>query len=59
MNNLSWSGAVAAFFAACAVTLAAAAAMAQGTSGSSINGVVKDASGGVLPGVTVTASVPR
>ncbi len=58
MSNLSWSGRVAALMTACAITLAATAAMAQGTSGSSINGVVKDASGGVLPGVTVTVTSP-
>ena len=34
------------------------AASAQGTSAASISGVVKDTSGGVLPGVTVEASSP-
>src|SRR5258705_1205024 len=40
------------------VVLYAAAASAQGVATGSIAGVVKDASGGVLPGVTVEASSP-
>src|SRR5258705_3782518 len=40
------------------VVLCTAAASAQGVATGSIAGVVKDASGGVLPGVTVEASSP-
>lgn len=40
------------------VTLATPPAAAQGTSAATIAGVVKDTSGGVLPGVTVEASSP-
>jgi len=40
------------------VTLLPAAASAQGTSAATITGVVKDASGAVLPGVTVEAASP-
>jgi hypothetical protein len=39
-------------------SLAVAPAAAQGTSAASISGVVRDASGGVLPGVTVEAMSP-
>jgi hypothetical protein len=46
---------VAAFIA---VGLMPAAAVAQGTSAASVSGVVRDASGAVLPGVTVEASSP-
>jgi hypothetical protein len=41
-----------------ALMLAPRVASAQGTSAASITGVVKDASGGVLPGVTVEAASP-
>src|SRR5262245_48776820 len=59
MSALSWSGRVAAMGTFVAVLLvAAASALAQGTSAAAINGVVRDSSGGVLPGVTVTASSP-
>jgi hypothetical protein len=40
------------------VILVASATLAQGTGGASIAGVVRDASGGVLPGVTVEAASP-
>ncbi len=40
------------------VILVASATWAQGSGGASIAGVVKDASGGVLPGVTVEAASP-
>ena len=45
--------------AACFVLFASVgAAFAQSVSSASINGTVKDQSGGVLPGVTVTISSP-
>ncbi len=47
-----------AFCAAVCLTLVSAPASAQGTSAASIAGVVSDASGGVLPGVTIEASSP-
>lgn len=40
------------------LTVTAAPAAAQGTSAAAISGVVKDASGGVMPGVTVEAASP-
>ena len=43
---------------AAAIALIPTAAAAQGTSSSTITGVVRDVSGGVLPGVTVEASSP-
>ena len=43
---------------ATAVALIPAAAAGQGTSSATITGVVRDVSGGVLPGVTVEASSP-
>lgn len=49
---------VIALFAAACLVLVAGPASAQGTSAASIAGVVSDASGGVLPGVTVEASSP-
>ena len=45
-----------------AITVSAAPAFAQGggaSSTGSISGEVNDAQGGVLPGVTVTATLPR
>src|SRR5262245_3519897 len=62
--NTRWQRRVAAwvrvFVAALCVLLfgGARAARAQGTSAAAITGVVKDASGGVMPGVTVEASSP-
>ena len=44
--------------AACCLILLPVAAAAQGVAASAIAGVVKDTSGGVLPGVTVEASSP-
>jgi len=43
---------------AAAIAWLPAAATAQGTSSATISGVVRDVSGGVLPGVTVEASSP-
>src|SRR5215467_7602614 len=45
-------------FAALFLTVSPHSVFAQGTSAASISGVVTDASGGVLPGVTVEASSP-
>ena len=47
-----------AFAVGVCVTLGPARVAAQGTSAASLTGVVKDVSGGVLPGVTVEASSP-
>ncbi len=49
--------AIAGLVIVCAVLMTSAAA-AQGTSAAAIAGVVKDASGGILPGVTVEATSP-
>ena len=48
---------IAGFILACAL-IASGTARAQNLSFGSINGTVTDASGGALPGVTVTASSP-
>ncbi len=59
MSRLSWSGRVAVVLAFCvSLTTGAASALAQGTSAAAINGVVKDTSGGVLPGVDVEVASP-
>ena len=59
MRTSRWSGRVAAIVMFSASLLAGApAALAQGTSAAAISGVVKDASGGVIPGVTVEVSSP-
>jgi hypothetical protein len=46
------------FFVVCAIVLAVVPASAQTALSGSIAGVVRDISGGVLPGVTVEASNP-
>ena len=59
MSTLSWSERVAAVLTFCgSLMIATAPARAQGTSAAGITGVVKDASGGVLPGVTVEVASP-
>jgi hypothetical protein len=59
MSALSCSGRVAAVLAFSVSLIASAApALAQGTSAAAITGVVKDDSGGVLPGVSVEVSSP-
>src|SRR6267142_2468398 len=59
MARLGWTRRTAAaivVLASLIVTVAKAAA--QGTSAAAISGVAKDASGGVMPGVTVEAASP-
>jgi carboxypeptidase family protein len=59
MTRLRWIRcAAAAAVLAVSSIVAAAPASAQGTSAAAITGVVKDASGGVMPGVTVEAASP-
>ena len=59
MSTLSWNGRVVAVLAFCVSLIAGTApALAQGTSAAGIAGVAKDASGGVLPGVSVEVSSP-
>ena len=59
MSTLSWSGRVVAVVTFCVSLIAGAtSALAQGTSAAGIAGVVKDSSGGVLPGVSVEVSSP-
>src|SRR5438552_17024429 len=59
MRTPHWSGRVAAIVVFSASLLAGVpGALAQGTSAAAISGVVKDASGGVIPGVTVEVSSP-
>ena len=59
MSTLSWSGRVVAVLTFCVSLIAGTtSALAQGTSAAGIAGVAKDASGGVLPGVSVEVSSP-
>jgi len=59
MSTFRWRGLGAAAVAFCVSLMAdVPSAVAQGTSAAAIAGVVKDTSGGVLPGVTVEASSP-
>ena len=60
MSTLRWRARAAAGVTVVCVSLTAGASLAraQGTSAAGITGVVKDTSGGVLPGVTVEAASP-
>ncbi len=55
MKHLKWSRLVCAIGAFLALAISAGSVAAQGVTTAGITGVVKDAQGAVIPGVTVTA----